>query len=334
MLVKDLKADLICNETLAQLADRYCISDQLKASDSAFYVTREQVKTRGSLFESWVAGVFYSFLKHGPPRPPTALFRKQEDERKPQEGDRDAAQGGASRATPPTAAAANEKHQIKETHNQHSLSKEPTFNKGVRRPSENHDTSSDSSKSSRNANSGTNSSDENFLSLVTPLSPSRKKPVLTGWMHASSSPKGSASSTTSTRSRSEPSPIEIKQFKSPTDDRDQAATGVSHGQAYDYLYAWLGPLFTPLAHHALRCRVMEKAKAYAELNSAQSELDDFDDAAKDNRLATGAKAVLEIFAVNKLGVQPEYVTVRAEGFQHMWLTTCTVTKNNGEVLSV
>ena len=57
-----LKGHLVCNATLAQLADRYGITELLIAAPSALYVTRAQQKTRGSLFESWIAGVFFSSL--------------------------------------------------------------------------------------------------------------------------------------------------------------------------------------------------------------------------------------------------------------------------------
>lgn len=62
LLVQMLKGHLICNTTLAEIADRYNIPRLLIASPAAAYQTRVAVKTRGSMFESWVAGVFYSYL--------------------------------------------------------------------------------------------------------------------------------------------------------------------------------------------------------------------------------------------------------------------------------
>ncbi|ORY25939.1 hypothetical protein BCR39DRAFT_484974 [Naematelia encephala] len=58
-----LKGLLICNVTLAQLADRYGMTRNLIAAPTSYKVAQNLVKTRGSLFESWVAGVWYSFLE-------------------------------------------------------------------------------------------------------------------------------------------------------------------------------------------------------------------------------------------------------------------------------
>lgn len=57
-----LKAHLVANTTLAQLCSRYHITDMIVAAPSALYTTRVQVKTRGSVFEAYIAGVFYDFL--------------------------------------------------------------------------------------------------------------------------------------------------------------------------------------------------------------------------------------------------------------------------------
>lgn len=60
---------LVCNDTLAQLADRYGITAQIKTSADAQHIKQHIVKIRGSAFEAWVAGVYYDWLLlyGGPP---------------------------------------------------------------------------------------------------------------------------------------------------------------------------------------------------------------------------------------------------------------------------
>ncbi|KAK4685194.1 hypothetical protein P7C73_g4963, partial [Tremellales sp. Uapishka_1] len=58
-----LKDTLVCNNTLSQLATRYNLPNRLITAPSARYTVREAEKTKGSMFESHVAGVFYDFLK-------------------------------------------------------------------------------------------------------------------------------------------------------------------------------------------------------------------------------------------------------------------------------
>jgi dsRNA-specific ribonuclease len=64
------KGQLVRDSTLAQLSDRFGITDRLVATPSAFYTTRAQQNTKGSMFESWVAAFYYSLFvgEEGPTR--------------------------------------------------------------------------------------------------------------------------------------------------------------------------------------------------------------------------------------------------------------------------
>jgi len=61
-----LKDHLVCNVTLAQIADRYGIPDRIIAAPSSALATKSQTKTKGSMFESYVGAVFYSFIGEDP----------------------------------------------------------------------------------------------------------------------------------------------------------------------------------------------------------------------------------------------------------------------------
>lgn len=56
---------LVRNDLLAQLSDLYGITDMLRTSHEQRYATKMQTKVRGSIFESYIAGVFYAHLEGG-----------------------------------------------------------------------------------------------------------------------------------------------------------------------------------------------------------------------------------------------------------------------------
>ncbi len=78
-----LKSHLVCNATLAQLADKHGITNQLIAAPSALYATRAQTKTKGSMFESWIAALFYSYLKEQLPVPEVKIEEEENPWPKP-----------------------------------------------------------------------------------------------------------------------------------------------------------------------------------------------------------------------------------------------------------
>jgi len=53
---------LVCNETLAQLSDKYGLTERLRTSQAEQHHAKMLVKIRGSLFESYTAAVFYDYL--------------------------------------------------------------------------------------------------------------------------------------------------------------------------------------------------------------------------------------------------------------------------------
>ena len=59
LTVQMIHSSLVSNRTLAQLADRYGITEKIKTSRDAQHVKNDLVKVKGSAFEAWVAGVFF-----------------------------------------------------------------------------------------------------------------------------------------------------------------------------------------------------------------------------------------------------------------------------------
>ncbi|BEI83290.1 hypothetical protein CcaverHIS002_0311580 [Cutaneotrichosporon cavernicola] len=57
-----LKAHLVSNETLAQICKREGLMENLRAAPSTLYTVQGQVKAQASVFEAYIAGVFYDFI--------------------------------------------------------------------------------------------------------------------------------------------------------------------------------------------------------------------------------------------------------------------------------
>ena len=54
----------MCNATLAQISDRYALPARLRGG-LEIYTTRQSEKVRASVFEAYIAGVYYDFLRAG-----------------------------------------------------------------------------------------------------------------------------------------------------------------------------------------------------------------------------------------------------------------------------
>ncbi|WVQ75377.1 hypothetical protein IAR50_004997 [Cryptococcus sp. DSM 104548] len=60
-----MKSILVSNQTLAQLSRRYGMQERLITDVNASEILRSGMKTVANIFEAYIAGLFYSFLKHG-----------------------------------------------------------------------------------------------------------------------------------------------------------------------------------------------------------------------------------------------------------------------------
>ena len=302
-----LKDDLVSNDMLAQLADRYGISDQLKASNSAYYVTKLQVKTRGSLFESYIAGVYYSFLKHGSPSTsgedsPDLIGPTPEGSSSPEKKPHD-----------PNPSANQDKRQSSTSNTRpKSANVDPESVKAqadrFSSPSDGEDSESDSDKQRSSEDSAMRQYPTMVPSQPNVPPPSRK---ITGDL-ASVVKQTETLSITCAAAEGSKTPKSKAVAKPPTD-----------GEAFDYIYAWLGPLFSPIARYALQYRLDEQTR----LNTAAA-LENQDD---EDHMAGGAKCALDQYAKNKWDVDPVYGAVRPEGVKGAWICTCTIMLPDGTV---
>ncbi|WVO22761.1 uncharacterized protein IAS62_004097 [Cryptococcus decagattii] len=61
----EMKAICVCNQTLSQLSRRYKMPERLITDVNATEVLKNGTKTTANIFEAYVAGLHYSYLKHG-----------------------------------------------------------------------------------------------------------------------------------------------------------------------------------------------------------------------------------------------------------------------------
>ncbi|AAW44331.1 hypothetical protein CNBF1090 [Cryptococcus deneoformans B-3501A] len=61
----EMKAICVCNQTLSQLSRRYKMPERLITDVNATEILKNGTKTTANIFEAYVAGLHYSYLKHG-----------------------------------------------------------------------------------------------------------------------------------------------------------------------------------------------------------------------------------------------------------------------------
>ena len=254
-----LKGHLVCNATLAQLADRYGITDLLVAAPSALYVTRAQQKTRGSLFESWIAGVFFSSLN------------------------------GHAWSTVDAHIEENNTSSTSTRHNP-SLEVVPPLHHEEQVSTGEDDTTSDD-------DDDTSDADAALVGLKL--------------LNLQEDPSTEQSSSL------------VHQTASTT-----VIIPKTQGEAYEHINSWLRPLLTPIAHWALECMRVEKARL-DELDQPAAPRSDVPEGwIKDDDIAAGAKGALHVYTANKFGREPVYTTVRAG--PGIWKTRCVVRDKTGK----
>lgn len=70
---------LVCNETSAQLSDKYGLTERLRTSQAEHHHAKMLVKIRGSLFESYTAAVCYDYLSGSASTASSKKFKVKDD---------------------------------------------------------------------------------------------------------------------------------------------------------------------------------------------------------------------------------------------------------------
>lgn len=285
---------MVSNNTLAQLSIRYGLPDRLIAAHGALYVTRAQQKTKANLFESHVAGVFYSYLQAEVTRGPSTISVIMPS----QQGSQIKTVEAEFNEEDDSELEESEEDDVSEVNViiQHVLLGEdakqqlipPTHDLSTSLPH-----SIDKSKTD-----------------ATELCTDEKK--LEPLVLATESVAVASASEDSSPHTSNNSSVTIK----------PGPNHPSRGQAFDYLDTWLRPLYVPLAHWALE-----------ECKKEQARLDSLGTVKKDlwegDKKMIGARGILSQHVIDQMkGPAPSYHSF--EDGIGSWKVVCKVMNKIGE----
>jgi hypothetical protein len=306
-----LKSHLVCNATLSRIATIYKLPDRLNAAPAALYSTRSQVKTRASIFEAYVAALFYSYFgdRNGDDK---VASHGDEGETAPGKVLKNVGIGRSSWlcADVPKVRFESECHELEGSKGDEESDNEDASEE----PDASLQGNDSGDEDSGEAEPASNVQGEQATDSKTTLSPSGPIPEspapsddleLTDpseGQHSSSSPTDSSTSFT---------------IRPPRRAR-------TRGEAYDYLDAWLRPLYTPLAYWALDCMKLEQARLNA-LPGGSPDPDEMDIDLK----CPGAKAMLNTHVIGKMGGKCLYIPDRVTEVPSLWKVTCVVEDSEG-----
>jgi hypothetical protein len=205
---------MVSNRSLAQIAEQYGLPEMFIANASTKYMIQAAQKAKGSLFEAYVAGVYYSFL----------MPREEADS----EGS-----GETIRPTGSVSVSGNVSPQVEHGEGgekEEEKGKETEKEKAKEKEEEEEEVAVVEQVKSGPSEGGTGIDDLFSLGLKTRQPVKRDEPNKESEDTKSLTPL-SQSSTPSSPSTSS-TPTQIKR---------------THGQAFDHLCSWLWPLFTPVA---------------------------------------------------------------------------------------
>lgn len=277
----------------------------LQTSVDAGYLTKMQVKTKGSVFESYVAGVFYSFMITGPS--PVEVVKDKVKMDKPSFGSPTASDAPSPPAQqdPPNTKSAKDPEAVK-AESAHGIA---TKRSGLDLKAEDDndsDTDTASESDQNDTDSGSDSESEcrsNMLEILYAEPDKVEEPT--------------------TKSPSPPPNTSAKSERQKSPPMEKKA--ITYGQALDHVYAWLRPLYIPLAQYAIHSMRQELDRLQKEGATSIDQV--VEDQTKEEQVAGGALNALNVYCENTFGRLPEFTIVRARA--GIWRATCEVTDFEG-----
>lgn len=258
-----LHDQMVRNELLAEISDRYGLPDRLRVSHDARYTTRVRAKARASVFESYIAGVFYAYLEGS---------------------DLDSSQITAFMTSDEVSTAVT----AEDISEPDSVPVQPPTN-----PRDEQEESKEISQQDTNMSTNIFTSPEpaNNGDAIAPP-PDHATPPAPAW-------------------------------EAPTSRKR------TYGEALDYTYTWLRPLFRPVLDHALKAKQEYQKKLEAD-KKATDALPELSRVVEEELLARGVVNALNQYCEETFDKMPDYHCERRG--EHEWQVTCTVTTLTGERL--
>lgn len=297
---------MVSNRTLAQIAEQYKIPEMVIAEQNSKYMLQAGEKVKGSLFEAYVAGVYYSFLHPRDAPPP----------------EQEAGGSTGVESDGPTASASDDESERK-SGDCDVESKAPVGD--------------DVSTAPSGTAQGTRKSTDNI-----PLVDEKAEAVHDGAGEGSRGPKSDTEGGYEAQtppSRACPTPEQRSVHC--TSPLRPAQTPRTHGQAFDHICTWLWPLFLPVAEF-LKTRLGSQTQTQSEASTdpdiGATSLQPNQQAAAlvpedwkvEDRLAAGAVGALNQFLGKTYGCGhlPTWLTKRKG--EQVWKMTCIVRTPEGK----
>ncbi|KAK8858715.1 hypothetical protein IAR55_002944 [Kwoniella newhampshirensis] len=291
---------LVCNATLAQISAAYGLHKRLRIQESMRHVIRGNEKVRASLFEAYIAGVYYSLL--GP-----EVFRTQGSQKTLEEAGSatsDSSSYTHKAAVPSDSDESGPQQEIQDT----DRKEENGANNELETDESQKQTSQDSIPSE---------------------SPTNQAPIIET---PSDTKHQSSSSEDVTLAKPEPSGTDSSgksDSSSTSDDSNTTKPSRTRGEAFDCLFSWLSQVFEPITHFIVEGLKAEELRLESQARYAQ--LDIPIEWVEEDRKAVGGKATLhQSFDIAPVGLPSyTYEEVVVGSIRGAWKVNCTAKDLSG-----
>jgi hypothetical protein len=296
------------------------------AAQSALHVTRAQQKTKASMFEAYIAGLYYAFLgvrgSFGPPSEEGLGARLDDLLRERGEGDRNDEVDETMSSDAGTESGGGDS-------SDHSIEGKEELGPRFESSEPDNESHSKGEKVKQEDEGDKTKADTAICSV---------QPQNSGAQEVSMPSRNPTASFKSAKSHLEQND-EPQVADHPTHHPPQASEGTqthdiqfSHGnhparptrgQAYDHIDSFLRPLFAPLARWALQCMRDEQSRLFAQRDQADG-LNDEDGK------AAGYLGVLNLYVREAFRNQPVYTFEALQ--ERFWRARCVAVDDKGEEL--
>ncbi|WWD05018.1 hypothetical protein V865_003089 [Kwoniella europaea PYCC6329] len=296
-----MRDKLVSNATLAQISCQYGLPNHLISEPSLRFTLRRNEKVQASIFEAYIAAVYYSYLNCENDHTPTSTQSNDIEERSTASSSSSPSVSNPSKGE---AAQSDSEGESEESDEEYFDAESTT------------DPDTDDNTGSGESDETTDYYDGIEIIFKDSSSESDKD------MISSDSPESSESSSTTPSSEPTNSPTN-------TTSSGPVKPCKTRGEAYDYLFQWLRQVLEPIARFAVEhLEVEEKriekkykgmpGRAYVIPESREEE---------DEKARGGKMALHSHF---KEGELPTYTETRLSGDANtsLWKVTCTVTDSN------
>ncbi|WWD18610.1 hypothetical protein CI109_103063 [Kwoniella shandongensis] len=299
-----IRDKLVCNVTLAQVSAAYGLHKDLIVDQHMRQVIKANEKVRASLFEAYIAGVYYSLLGPDVVRSRSSSVGSKEDDKNSSEGSSSPTASSKSNNDSSSTDGSDNIHRDNEFPAQVSRKEEHEKKQRKQSCQQPDHATTESSTSSPEEAPNAEASANHFMDDTNASTASDEE---------ESSPEDPATPESSEGSAT------IKLFE-------------TRGEAFDYLFAWLSPVFEPICHFVVDVLRAEEMRIQALPRNPYANFDLPEEWAEEDRKAVGGKATLhQCNMVVSVGIPSyTYETVDIGNVIGAWKVVCVAKDGDGK----